>query len=275
MRHTVITPSGQKTTGVPLRAELNDVFHDVRVAWYLALKSVGREFFGFSLGRIWFLLEPALQALTYWVLLRYIFEATGAGVSFATFFAAATFWRSHASMLVNSARIVTDSSHFAASNISLRVPFLVFLLEEMIAFGFRLAILLLFLVIAGYSLHWKIAYILYIAVVQFAFTMSLSVWLSVFGGLYKDVSRIVGHAVWLWWYCSPGLYVISRVPKDVRWLYDLNPFAKIFPALIDISTKNVATHGAALFYILVLSIVFMVPGAWLASGMRQRIYFKV
>ncbi|MFC3079674.1 ABC transporter permease [Phenylobacterium terrae] len=269
------TPGGRWSSGSPIGLRLTEALRDLRVAWYLAGMSLRREFFGLSLGRIWLVLEPALQAWTYYILLKYIFSLSGASVSFATFFSAVTFWRSHASMCASSANLIVESTRYAGSDISLRVPYLEFLFSELISFGFRFAVLILFLRVSGYLLDVSHVYLLFIAMVQFAFSMSLSVWISVLGGFFRDTGRFVGHIVWLWWFFSPGLYTIGQVPEDIRWVYDLNPFAYIMPAIVDAAVNGKVSHFGPLVWLLLGSLVAIIPGAWLAGRTKHHILFRV
>lgn len=241
----------------------------------MATMSIRREFFGLSLGRLWLILEPALQAWTYYILLKYIFAVNGANVSFAMFFTAATYWRSHATMAQSSANIIIESTRFAGTDISLRVPYLEFLFSELISFSFRFVVLLAFLQISGQPVGASFFVMLFAAAVQFAFSMSLSVWVSVLGGFFRDTGRFIGHVVWLWWFFSPGLYTLSQVPQDIRWLYDLNPFAYIMPAIVNAALKGEVTNVPALWLILAGSLLFMIPGAWLAGRTKHRIFFRV
>ena len=274
-RLKIITPQGQSTRGVSLPEQLWDAWHDAEVGWFLATKALKRDVFGLSLGSIWLVLDPLLFAGTYYILLKYIFSVQGAGVSFATFFTAATFWRSHSAMVVGSASLIPEAVRFAGSDVSLRVAYFEFLLSEFFNFLPRFGVLIVFLAVAGYQITGGHLYLAYLAVAQFAFSMAVSVWVSCAGGMFRDTQRFIGHAVWLWWYMSPGLYTIANIPEAVRPLYELNPFAHIMPAMIASATEGEVTRVSAITTILVMSLLAILPGAWLASRLKHRIFYRV
>lgn len=272
---TTLTPAGRRVSTAPLREQVEMVGREARVAWFLATLNLKRDVFGLWLGRAWLVLEPLLQAGTYYVLLKYIFNLSGASVSFATFFTAATFWRSHATLAIGSCNLLVESARYAGSDISLRIPYLEFLFSELLNFLIRFAVLIVFLRISGYHGSIGHVYLLYIAAAQFAFSFSLGVWLSVVGGFLRDLSRIVGHVVWLWWFFSPGLYSIGQVPDEIRWAYDLNPFAHIMPALIEAATVGSVSGVDTITNIFFVSLLLVIPGGMLASQVKHRVFFRV
>lgn len=272
---TVLTPKGRRTSVTPLRHQMDVAWRDMRVAWFLATLNLKRDVFGLWLGRVWLVLEPLLQAGTYYVLLKYIFNLSGASVSFATFFTAATFWRSHATMTIGACNLLVESGRYAGADISLRIPYLEFLFSEILNFAIRFVVLVVFLRISGYDLGGSNVYLLYVAASQFAFSFSLGIWLSVLGGFFRDLSRVVGHIVWLWWFFSPGLYSLEQVPNEIRWLYDLNPFAHIMPALIEAATEGSISGFGPISNILFVSLLFIFPGGLIASQVKHRVLFRV
>lgn len=272
---TILTPKGSRTSFTPLREQVDAVVRDTRVAWFLATLNLRRDVFGLWLGKAWLVLEPLLQAGTYYVLLKYIFNLSGASVSFATFFTAATFWRSHATITIGACNLLVDSGRFVGADISLRIPYLEFLFSEILNFLIRFAVLIVFLSASGYVVGGSYVYLLYIAIAQFAFSFCLGIWLSVLGGFFRDLSRVVGHVVWLWWFFSPGLYSIGQVPDEIRWLYDLNPFAHIMPAMIEAATNGLITEVGPITNILFVSLLLMIPGGLIASQVKHRVLFRV
>jgi ABC-type polysaccharide/polyol phosphate export permease len=47
---------------------------------------------------------------------------------------------------------------------------------------------------------------------------------------FQDVSKLLPHAMRVWWYLSPGLYTLDQIPDSILPFELLNPFAVIFPA---------------------------------------------
>jgi lipopolysaccharide transport system permease protein len=75
---------------------------------------------------------------------------------------------------------------------------------------------------------WNLLYILPLVVVQVLFTIGVSLLLSAFTVLYRDVRHTLPLVIQIWMFVTPILYPVSNVPERWRSLYmSLNPTAAI------------------------------------------------
>jgi len=259
----VVTPAGESISEVALRQRILDGLRDLIRAFHLIRLDLKQQVFGLSFGHLWHILEPALQAGAYYFLLTVVFGMRGSDSTFAFFLVAIVFWRSHA-LLTTSAPsfLVTKGHHYIDQGFGLNIAFLEFSAQELVLFCVRLSILLVFLMVAGYTPHVSWLAALFVGACMFCFTLSLAVWLAIIGTLFKDAAKFIGHFVWLWWYLSPGLYSISRIPQWAEPIFALNPFSYLIPAahasLLHYEFSWV--HWTACFWIAAISLVFMVLG---------------
>ncbi len=226
-----ITPGGERLGLISPLIRLILIKRDLLRAISLVRLELKQQAYGLSLGRLWILLEPALMALTYYFLLTFVFRMQGSDATFANFLVAIIFWRSHSTIIINSATfLIGKGQQYLDSGFGLRMAFFEFILQEAILFLSRYIVLLVFLAVAGYTVKigWLLA--LGVALCMFCFTTCLATWLSVLGVFFKDTAKLVGHFVWLWWYLSPGLYSFGRIPEWATPLFLLNPFSYILPA---------------------------------------------
>jgi lipopolysaccharide transport system permease protein len=230
--------------------------------------------FGLYFGNLWLLLEPALQAGTYYFLLKVVFGVGGADASFSFFFTAVTFWRSHAT-LVSAAPyfLAVKGHHYVEQGFGLSIALLEVVANEILLLLVRVAVLLCFLVLAGYTPIWTWPLVVLVASVQLSFSMALYVWLSMLGVLVKDSGKFVGHVVWLWWYLSPGLYSIHRIPDWAAVVYSLNPFAHLIPAYHSLLLNGAISQNAVLglLAILVVSVLIL----WLGLMQMRRFSYSM
>lgn len=272
---TIITPAGRKVLLGKRRERFRKLLADLRAGAFLGVLAVRNDVFGLSLGRFWLILEPALQALTYYIVLKYFFRIPDSNVTFVMFFAAITFWRSHAAMMTGSGMLLVETARFSGAEVSIRVPYTEFLLKEAIQLGIRIITMLLFIWTVDRGISVTDIYFIYIAVLQLSFSFSLAIWISIAGGFLKDTSRILSHFVWLWWFMSPGLYTLSSVPDSIRWLYELNPFAHFMPAIIDAAVHTRISKVIEITAIGVGSIIISWFGMVVATKVRQRVMFRI
>lgn len=224
-----ITPRGVRA--VRSKNALAAIAHNTSKTINLVRLELKQLSFGLYFGNLWLVLEPLLQAATYYFLLTVVFRIVGADTSFAFFFVPVTFWRSHAMLVSSAPYFMSSKGHpYVEQGFGLLTAYLEVTANELILMGIRVGVLCAFLLIAGYSPQWTWLLVPVIAGVQMLFTMALHVWLSMFGVAFKDYGKLVSHFVWLWWYMSPGLYSIGRIPDWAQAIYYSNPFAHIIPA---------------------------------------------
>ncbi len=226
----VITPEGMsEVMGIGSRtARLKREFVKAFRLVELDLKS---QSFGLYLGNLWFLLEPALQAGAYYFLLTVVFRMQGADATFAFFFIGITFWRMHATIVTSGPYFLTSKGYsYIEQGLGLQPAILETLLFELILLALRLVVLGGFLIAIGHKPMFAWLLLIPVIAVQTLFSMSLFLGLAIVGAKLKDIGKLVGHAVWLWWYLSPGLYSLGRIPDWALVIYRLNPFAYLMPS---------------------------------------------
>lgn len=234
----VITPKGI-TQERSFGSLLSRVFLEVLKAYRLTMIDLRAQSFGLYLGHLWFLLEPALQAGTYYFLLEVVFRLQGADATFAFFFIGITFWRGHSTLVTAGPYfLVSKGYHYIEQGLGLLPAILENPIAELLLLAMRLLVLGGFLVVIGVPA--RAAWLLLPAVifVQFLFSISLFLILSVLGAMLKDLGRLIGRVVWLWWYLSPELYSLGRIPDWALFIYRLNPFAYIMPSYHEIILKG-------------------------------------
>lgn len=224
-----VTPNGVKNRRV--RHWFDAVHHNFLKTLSIVRLDMNQSGFGLYFGNFWLVLEPLLQAATYYFLLTVVFRISGADTSFAFFFVPVTFWRSHATLVASAPYFMSSKGHpYVEQGFGLLTAYLETAANEIVLLVIRVGVLCAFLVLAGFSPQWTWLLVPAIVAVQMTFSMALQIWLSMFGVAFKDYGKLVSHVVWLWWYMSPGLYSIGRIPDWAKVIYYANPFAHIIPA---------------------------------------------
>jgi ABC-2 type transport system permease protein len=84
----------------------------------------------------------------------------------------------------------------------------------------------------------NLLFIVPIAVVQFAFTLALALFVSAVNVFFRDLGNVARHVLRLWFYLSPGLYAMSTLNDSailashptLQAIAGANPFAILFSA---------------------------------------------
>jgi ABC-type polysaccharide/polyol phosphate export permease len=217
------------------------------------------------LGWLWWLLDPLLMMLIYWVILVKLLGRGSAAYEpywIFIFFGLVT-WKHLTNAAVRASGVLNAKKGLIKS---VAFPTMVLPVSSSItAFAFFLfgfAILVVMLIVAPLPGHsgdlLPIVQVPLLMVFQLLLVAAVALPLCCLGAIYRDFNGLVPHLLRLGFYLSPGLFGVDLVQDGLSgkfgevwgerlyYLYMLNPFAVI-----------IAGYREALFYG-----TFMAPGWW-------------
>ena len=184
--------------------------------------------FGQALGSLWLILDPLLHTALYFFIVVVI-SGSADIERLLKIAVAVAFWRYHS-------RIISQSVNLFRNNIAilsqiyfpLHLILMEFVTVNIVYFAYSLAGPILLLLFSGYwpDIYWLWLILLFL--LQTIFSLAIGIYLSIVGTFIRDISGILFFPLAVWWYISPGMYDIKRVPADYRWIFDLNPFSHFF-----------------------------------------------
>ena len=184
-----------------------------------------------ALGPLWWFGEPILMAMVYLFLTTILFKQTFGEHQLIVIVMSVLVWRWFSKSLDNAPTLLS-SFQFELKKTNLPILPLIFsnILVELMFFGFALIVIIGGVLISGISLTINVIYLPVLIILQFMMIISFVTYLSKYGVLFKDLVQISWVFVAIWFYLSPGIYPERLIPDGYRWLYDLNPWATLFPA---------------------------------------------
>ena len=180
------------------------------------------------LGYLWWILDPLLLMLVYWLLVRVIF---GKGSPDYPFFLICTLvpWRAFSVSLNQS--VVCLSSRFNLLG-AFSFPRIFLPLADVIANHVKLAVGMLVPLVFGLHYGYPPGRQTFLVVgvigLQLLAACGLAMILSVAGAYVHELKNLVPFLLRLWIYLSPVLFSFRQVPEKWCWLILVNPIA---PAL--------------------------------------------
>jgi ABC-type polysaccharide/polyol phosphate export permease len=99
------------------------------------------------------------------------------------------------------------------------------LLAKTVDFFIAAIIFLLMMWFFHMPFTWYMLLFLPIFLVQFLFTLGLSLFLSAVNLLYRDVQYLFTLIMTLWFYVTPIVYSVDFFPPQYRWIFKFNPMA--------------------------------------------------
>jgi ABC-type polysaccharide/polyol phosphate export permease len=247
-----------------VRSAWADVWDRRRLIGYLTradLKKKGADTF---FGNLWWIIDPLLQMMVYVVLVDFIFHKSVPDYPLFIFCAILP-WKWFTSSIYDSLTSVS-SSYSLIKQVSF--PKLILPVASTVAavanFGFGLiAMLGLLILFYPHRATLYLAYIPVIAVVQFIFTMAMTVLVSSLNVFFRDIGNVARHALRLWFYLSPGLYSLQSIQDATSHspvlsaAVALNPWTWIFSSYRNVIYEGVAPFGVHLLAIAGVSAVLL------------------
>ena len=90
---------------------------------------------------------------------------------------------------------------------------------------FAIAAVVLFTMMIWYSvtIHWQMLMLAPLAAIAALLAAAVGMWMSALNVKYRDVRYALPFMIQMWMFATPIIYPASIVPKQWRWLLNLNP----------------------------------------------------
>jgi lipopolysaccharide transport system permease protein len=182
------------------------------------------------LGIAWSLLNPLLQLLVLTFVFSFILPLEIENYSLFMFIGLlAWIWLS-SSLTAATTSIVDNRSLIRRPGFPAGVLPVVSVTSNLIHFLLSLPVVFLMLLLLGLGIKLTILLLPAIIILQFIFTLSISVFLAVFQVTFRDTHHLVSVFLFLWFYLTPIFYNVALIPEQYRVIYALNPMVHIVVA---------------------------------------------
>lgn len=183
------------------------------------------------LGPVWYIIQPSLTAMTYYVVFGKIANLSTDGLPPFVFYMSGTIiWSYFSACLTNNSEVFSKNANLFGKVYFPRlvVPLSV-VMSGLVAFAIQFSLLLVVstgikiatpdLILSYRFLFITPLVLLYIAVLGIGAGLVVSA-LTV---RFRDLVYAVGFMTQLWMYATPIVYPFSQIPERYYWFYYLNP----------------------------------------------------
>lgn len=197
--------------------------------YQLILRDIRSRYKQSILGYAWILINPLLQLMVYSFVFSIIFRFPTDNIPYSIFlFIGLLPWIYLQTSLSTATLSLVDNADLLRK---VYFPREVFIYSVMISkftdFLFALIVLVLFLIYYQVPIAGTAIYIFPLLFVQVVLMTGLGLMLSPFNLFYRDIQYLVNLLLMLWMYLTPVVYPLSLVPKDMVFIYKLNPMVGI------------------------------------------------
>lgn len=268
----LVTPNGVK---FPARS-WQEIWSNIRTEAGKIRSIIGSEVrakvFDKTLGMVFLVLEPLLMATVYWMLTMVILGSRLGNIGFLNIYIAVVFWRWFSRTVDNSPSVFTTyAAILKQTNFPVFSIIASFIGSETVNILVGIGVLFVMLLLMGEYPSWVFIFLPFVMLVQLSVIVFFATLFSTLGAFFKDLQGLLYAAVGIWFYLSPGIYPVSNIPKELLWIYYLNPFAHIIPAYRSILLKGEIPDLLPLVVILILFSTLAVGALELLR--RARYYF--
>lgn len=183
------------------------------------------------LGPVWYLIQPLLTAMTYYVVFGKIANLSTDGLPPLVFYMSGTIiWNYFSACLTNNSETFSKNANLFGKVYFPRlvVPIAV-AMSGLVAFTIQFSLLTVITLGLWFSgadvgLSWHVIVATPLVLLSIA-TLGIGAGLivSAMTVRYRDLVYVVGFMAQLWMYATPIVYSFSQVPERYQWAYYLNP----------------------------------------------------
>lgn len=222
--------AGRDHIGTALRIpdfviSLANLWHRRELLWNMTVRHLRGQYKQSILGYAWALMMPLSQMIIMTFVFSTIIRIETPGAPFALFlFVGLLPWNFFSSALSSG----TDSV-VGASSLVTKVYFpreilpAAAILTKVFDLLFASLILVALMLYYGHAPTETVVWVPLLFLIQFLFTLGLTLPLAALNLYFHDVRYLVGVALTLWFYITPIIYPIDIVPARYQFLFDINP----------------------------------------------------
>lgn len=226
-----------------------------------------------ALGFLFLTLEPIIMAVTYYFLTKILLGSGLPDRQFLLIYVAVVFWRWFAKTVDGAPGVfATYAMVLKQTNFSVFSLIFVYIGVEFFAFLVAFSVLVIFTTLMGFPPNFAYLLLVFPMMAQLSIILFLSVFYATAGAFLRDLQGALYGITAIWFYLSPGIYPIERVPEEYLWIYYLNPFAHIIPAYQGIILRGEVPDIPHLLLITVIALTLAAGAIWLLGRARRHFF---
>ena len=201
---------------------------------HLVAKELKVRYRGSVLGFFWTFLNP-LMLLSVYALVFSVYMRIDMPHYAAFMFVGLLPWIwVHQSLIYGTNSITESESLVTKVTFPLQIMPTVKVTAALINYVLGLPVLLGFLILEGVALKWTMLFLPLVLAAAWLFVWGLALILATINVFFRDVQYIMANLLTLWFFVTPILYPLEKVPEAYRFLIRLNPLTLLMAAFQDI-----------------------------------------
>ncbi len=191
--------------------------------FYLVMSGLKAQYRNTILGYLWWILDPLLMGAVYYFLRVVVLGMEGENIGAFLIIGLLT-WKWIAAATTNATKAIVSRAGIISQ---VYLPKAIFPLgstiTQLINFTIGLSVVALFLafyrIVPGPEALW----LPFIMVIQIIFLSAISLVMAYYSVFVRDIDNVLSHVMRLWFYSSPVIWEMGRLPERYNWILQVNP----------------------------------------------------
>lgn len=233
-------------------------------------KDIGGKYKHSFLGVLWSFFNPLLQIAVYAIIFPLIMR--NQIPNYTLFMVCGLIPWTYFSTVLNRASFIMIEN----GNILKKVYFpreilpLSLVMSETVNFLISSIIILAFVIINGTGISAYILFYPLVLLVQFTFSLGISLILSSVTVYFRDLQHFIGVLLQLFFYATPIVYAVDSIPENFRWILKYNPMTYIIEGYRDIFYSKSIPDLKMLGIIFLIGIIITIIGYLIFNKLQKR-----
>lgn len=202
----------------------------MRLALYAFQRELERRYAGSLLGVIWAFIFPAIQICLYAAVLHFglRLQPSGGASLPALLIAGMVPWFAFNEALTSMTTSITSNASLIKH---LTIPTALLPIACLMAAGAVHGVMILLaslaLALLGFLPGLHLLTLFYYLFCLALMTLATGVLLSIANAAFRDISHAIGPVLGLWFWATPIIWPVDRLPASLQWVVAINPFSYI------------------------------------------------
>lgn len=228
----------------------------------LVRKGLRGRYKGSVLGFLWTFINPLLQLIVYTLVFSNIMRVDIEKFYLFLFVALVPWMFFSSSITGGASSIISEGNLIKKIYFPRQILPISYVTTAFINMIFSFVIVLLAVILGGIGISFKaLLYLPIIMIVEYILALGIAMLTSALTVYFRDLEYILGIVAMAWMYLTPVMYNVDMVPKDLSFLFYLNPMTSITIAYRDILYYKQVPQLTTLFQAFVLGVVVLIIGS--------------
>jgi ABC-2 type transport system permease protein len=204
------------------------VFQYRRILDLLVRRDLKVRYSGSALGYLWTILDPLLMSFVYWFVFTQVFDRDAGPENRPYLLYLVTgrmLWSWFGSGVPVAAKALRSEAQMVRStNVPREIWIVRLAISRGVEFVFGIPVIIVFAVAYWKQPTWYCFLLPLGMLLCFLLLLGVSLILAPLTVLLRDLSRVIPILMRVWFYASPVLYSVNKLPEQLRVVFTFNPF---------------------------------------------------